>query len=128
CIISWHKRNSGEKAMRSIGGMRRIQIVIDENRLRLLKEQWLPVAAFVALTLPLVFIEPTPSQPASSNEVPTPPTPAPQPPPVSTPPPLPQAAARPQAVDARRTAAGHKSARRIVIRTPDRKVAVMENG
>ena len=53
--------------MRSIGGMRRIQIVIDENRLRLLKEQWLPVAAFVALTLPLVFIEPTPSQPAGSG-------------------------------------------------------------
>ena len=114
--------------MRSIGGMRRIQIVIDENRLRILKEQWLPVAAFVALTLPLVFIEPTPSQPASSNEVPTASTPAPQPAPVSTPAPLPQAAARPQAVDARRTAAEHKSSRRILISIPDRKLAVLENG
>jgi lipoprotein-anchoring transpeptidase ErfK/SrfK len=112
-----------------------------QDRLRFSIEHWLPVAAFVALTLPLAFVEQTPTQPASSVSTATATS---QSAPASTPAPLPQMAAKvastptaqprqaepvtkAQAV-VKRAAATHKGSRRILISIPDRKLALVEDG
>src|SRR5215471_18998441 len=79
--------------MKSNGGIeiQSFQAANRQDRLRFSKEHWLPVAAFVALTLPLAFVEQTPTQPASSISTATP---TPQSAPASTPAPLPQLAAK----------------------------------
>jgi lipoprotein-anchoring transpeptidase ErfK/SrfK len=111
--------------MRSSSRIQKFQIAIDGNRLRLLKDHWLPVAAFVALTLPLALVQTTPTVPtvnpnaASSTVVSTAAIPASQPAPVSKPAPLPQAAAK---------KAEHRNPHRILISIPDRKLALLEDG
>ncbi len=112
--------------MKMSGEFQRFQAAVSENRLRILKDHWLPLAAFVALTLPLAFVEPTPL-PANSNTVPTVASPAPIPAPASTPAPLPQTAAKPQPAP-KHTAEAHKSSHRILISIPDRKLALLEDG
>ena len=112
--------------MRMSGEFQRVQAAVGENRLRILKDHWLPLAAFVALTLPLAFVEPTPPLPANSNLIPTAKT-APLPAPASTPAPLPQAAATAKTAP-KHTAEAHKSSRRILISIPDRKLALLEDG
>jgi lipoprotein-anchoring transpeptidase ErfK/SrfK len=110
------------------GKIHELQAAIGEDRLRLIQEHWLPVVAFVALTLPLALVGPS-SAPLAVNpasipiqiQVPTIAHPAPQPAPVTTPAPLPQAAAK-------RSPAQPKSSHRILISIPDRKLAVLENG
>jgi lipoprotein-anchoring transpeptidase ErfK/SrfK len=116
--------------------IQRSQAAIKQDRLRMRTEQWLPVAAFVALTLPLAFV----GQSTVSNDVPAA-TPTPQSAPASKPAPLPQAAAvvatkpavkpepatKPQAA-AKQAAATHKGSRRILISIPDRKLALVEDG
>jgi lipoprotein-anchoring transpeptidase ErfK/SrfK len=129
--------------MKTSGGIeiQRFQTAIRQDRLRFSKEHWLPVAAFVALTLPLAFVEQTPTQPASSISTAAP---TPQSAPASTPAPLPQLAAkvaskpatRPQQAEpltkaqamVKPTAATHKGSRRILISIPDRKLALVEDG
>jgi len=112
--------------MKMSGEFQRFQAAVSENRLRILKDHWLPFAAFVALTLPLAFVEPTPPPPANSIPVPTANT-ASLPAPANTPAPLPQTAAKPQ-VASRHTAEAHKSSHRILISIPDRKLALLEDG
>jgi len=113
--------------MKMSGEIQRLQAAVSENRLRILKDHWLSVAAFVALTLPLAFVEPTPSLPANSNTVPTVASPAPLPAPASTPAPLPQTAAKPQAAP-KHAPEAHKGSHRILISIPDRKLALLEDG
>jgi len=115
--------------MRVSGKIQKFQIAIDGNRLRLLKDHWLPVAAFVALSLPLTLVQTAPTvnpnvtmNTASSAAVSisaVPAIPIPQPAPVSKPAPLPQAAAK--KVD-------HRNPHRILISIPDRKLALLEDG
>ena len=114
--------------MRASSKIQKFQIAIDGNRLRLLKDHWLPVAAFVALSLPLTLVQTVPTVPTvnpnvtSSTVVSTtaiPAIPIPQPAPVSKPAPLPQAAAK---------KVEHRNPHRILISIPDRKLALLEDG
>jgi len=111
--------------MKMSGEFQGFQAAVSENRLRILKDHWLHLAAFVALTLPLTFVEPTPPLPANPSPIPTA-SPAPLPAPASTPAPLPPTAAKPQA--SRHTAEAHKTSHRILISIPDRKLALLEEG
>ena len=134
--------------MRSSGGIeiQRFQAAIRQDRLRFSKERWLPVAAFVALTLPLAFVEQMPTQPANSSSIPNA-APTPQSAPAAPLAPLPQSAAKVVAkpvaglqtgtkparaaqtqVVANRAAVTHKGTRRILISIPDRKLALVEDG
>jgi len=113
--------------MKMSGEFQRFQAAVSENRLRILKDHWLPLVAFVALTLPLAFVEPKPPLPANSNTVPTVASPAPLPAPANTPALPPQTAAKPQARP-KHTAEAHKSPHRILISIPDRKLTLLEDG
>jgi lipoprotein-anchoring transpeptidase ErfK/SrfK len=114
--------------MRASGKIQKFQIAIDGNRLRLLKDHWLPVAAFVALSLPLTVVQTVPTVPTvnpnvtSSTVVSTTAIsaiPIPQPAPASKPAPLPQTAAK---------KVEHRNPHRILISIPDRKLALLEDG
>jgi lipoprotein-anchoring transpeptidase ErfK/SrfK len=134
--------------MKSSGGIeiQSFQAANRQDRKRFSREHWLPVAAFVALTLPLAFVEQTPTQPVSTSSIPTA-SPTPQSALVSTPAPLlpstAMAVAKPTAnlqtatkseptakaqAIVKHAEATHKGTRRILISIPDRKLALVEDG
>lgn len=115
--------------MKSSSKIQKFQIAVEGNRLRLIKEHWLPVAAFVALTLPLALVQPAPVQPvniqaAGSSAAPAVAVSVAQAAPVSVPAPLPKAAAKHTPA----TLAEHKHPHRILVSIPDRKLALLEDG
>jgi len=100
--------------MKSSSKIEKFQIAVEGTPLRLIKDQWLPVAAFVALTLPLTLVQPAPQQTVNAEGAGSTAaaiaTSVAQSVPFSVPAPLPQPAAKGLPA----TAAAHKHPHRIL--------------
>src|SRR5215471_8235802 len=115
--------------MKSSSKIQKFQIAVEGNRLRLIKNHLLPVAAFVALTLPLTLVQSAPQQQANAeaasfNAAPAIVTSVAESAPMYVPAPTPQAVAKRLPV----ATAEHKHPHRILISIPDRKLALLEGG